>query len=92
VPRMRICFYAHNGHVAPRSCSAQRRHAPAERGETLEALLIRAVQNELGRRAGVHVEWPLIRSRHKTRRRLTNAELERILIDDDVARLRLKAR
>lgn len=63
----------------------------AERGETLKQLLTRAVENELrdGRPRQAD-PWPLIRSRHKQKKRLTNADLEEILAADDVASVKGK--
>jgi hypothetical protein len=56
----------------------------AERGETLTALLKRAVQNELGR-AGVGrpASWPLLKTRYKQARRLSNADIEEIFAAED---------
>lgn len=60
----------------------------AERGETLEALLTRAVQNELARPEGARRNsWPLLRTRHKQKERLTNADIEEILAADDIAKV-----
>lgn len=65
----------------------------AQRGETLKTLLTRAVHNELGRaKASASVLWPLIRSRHKGKRRLTNADLADIEAADDLERLHRSSR
>jgi hypothetical protein len=65
----------------------------ARQDETLKALMTRAIEKELGPpQQGTRAEWPLIRNRHKQKRRLTNADLEDILIAEGVKRLRLKPR
>lgn len=60
----------------------------AERGESLKELFTRAVRNELGR-AGQRraAPWPLLRTRHRQKKRLTNADLEEILAADDIAKV-----
>jgi len=60
----------------------------AERGETLKALLTRALENELGRPGtGAPAPWPLIRSTSRQKKRFTNADLEDLLAADDLGRL-----
>lgn len=60
----------------------------AERGETFKELLARAIRNELGvREPRKTVDWPLLRTRHKQQRRLTNADIEEILAADDIAKV-----
>jgi hypothetical protein len=61
----------------------------AERGESLKALLIRAVERELRQsEQSRSAEWPLIRSAEKDQRHLTSEDLEDMSSNDDVERHR----
>lgn len=60
----------------------------AQRGETLKALLTRAVENELGRSGkGRPAPWPLLKTKSKQAKRFTNAELEEILAAEDAEKV-----
>lgn len=60
----------------------------AQRGETFKSLLTRALETELGRRGrGRPAPWPLLKTKHKQRKRLTNADIEEIFAAEDVERV-----
>ncbi len=60
----------------------------AQRGETLKALLTRAVESELGRGGkGRAAPWPLLKTTFKQTTRVTNAELEEMFAAEDAERV-----
>lgn len=88
-----ICFYAFMRTTVdlPTPLFRRAKARAAERGETLRELLTRAVEVEVGRSPsdrllkGTRVKLPLFGDPSGPKVRLTNAGIERILAEEDVA-------
>lgn len=89
-PRARLCFYAFmrtTVELPPELMRAAKARAAAH-GESLKALLTRAVASELGKsrhlgEAAAHVRLPLFGNPKRKPVRTTSAAIARALADDD---------